>query len=106
MEHQPTQGGGRRVPLGVDHLQEGAMSVVVGIDVGTYKHAAAVCRAGEREAEKRVLRYEPTRRGFRSSTLGLSSRASGEGMAGVLGIMVSKPAGCSVRAPSKSDAER
>jgi transposase len=40
------------------------MSVVVGIDVGAYKHAAAVCRAGEREAEKRVLRYEATRRGF------------------------------------------
>src|SRR5207302_9766385 len=34
------------------------------IDVGAYKHAAAVCRAGEREAEKRVLRYEATRRGF------------------------------------------
>src|SRR5256885_17230961 len=40
------------------------MSVVVGIDGGAYKHAAAVCRAGEREAEKRVLRYEATRRGF------------------------------------------
>ena len=40
------------------------MSVVVGIDVGAYKHAAAICRAGERVAEKRVLRYEATRRGF------------------------------------------
>jgi transposase len=40
------------------------MSVVVGIDVGAYKHAAAVCRAGEREAEKKVLRYEARRRGF------------------------------------------
>jgi transposase len=40
------------------------MSVMVGIDVGAYKHVAAVCRSGEREAEKRVLRYEATRRGF------------------------------------------
>src|SRR5919108_5898818 len=63
MEHQPTQGGGRRVPPEVDIPKEGAMSVV-GIDVGAYKHAAAVCRAGEREAEKKVLRYEATRRGF------------------------------------------
>jgi transposase len=37
---------------------------LVGIDVGAYKHAAAVCRAGEREADKKVLRYEATRRGF------------------------------------------
>ena len=64
MEHQLTLGGGKRVPLRSTTLKEGAMSVVVGIDVGAYKHAAAVCRSGEREAEKRVLRYEATRRGF------------------------------------------
>ena len=47
MEHQQTQGGGERAPLGVDHNEEVAMSQVVGIDVGAYKHAAAVCRSGE-----------------------------------------------------------
>ena len=40
------------------------MSVVVGIDVGAYKHAAAVCRAGEPEADKKVLRYQASRNGF------------------------------------------
>lgn len=41
------------------------MSVVVGIDVGAYKHAAAVCQPGQREADKKVLRYQATRAGFR-----------------------------------------
>ena len=45
-------------------MKEDAMRVVVGIDVGACKHAAAVCRVGEREAEKKVLRYDATRRGF------------------------------------------
>jgi transposase len=40
------------------------MTQVVGIDVGAYKHAAAVCREGERTAEKKVLRYDATRPGF------------------------------------------
>jgi transposase len=40
------------------------MSQVVGIDVGAYKHAAAVCRAGLSKAEQRVLRYPATRPGF------------------------------------------
>ena len=40
------------------------MSAVVGIDVGAYKHAAAVCRSGEREAEKAVFRLSATRAGF------------------------------------------
>lgn len=40
------------------------MTQVVGIDVGAYKHAAAVCREGERSAEKKVLRYDATRPGF------------------------------------------
>ncbi len=44
MEHQPTRGGGKRVPLGSTTLKEDAMSVMVGIDVGAYKHAAAVIR--------------------------------------------------------------
>ena len=64
MEHQPTLGGGKRAPLGSTILKEDAMSVVVGIDVGAYKHAATVCRGGEREAEKKVFRYEATRSGF------------------------------------------
>jgi transposase len=41
------------------------MAQVVGIDVGAYKHAAAVCREGERGADKKVLRYEATRPGFK-----------------------------------------
>ena len=40
------------------------MSQVVGIDVGAYKHAAAVCRTGERQADKMVFRYSATRPGF------------------------------------------
>ncbi len=40
------------------------MTQVVGIDVGAYKHAAAVCREGERSADKKVLRYDATRLGF------------------------------------------
>ena len=40
------------------------MSAVVGIDVGAYKHAAAVCRAGEREAERSVFRLSADRAGF------------------------------------------
>ena len=40
------------------------MSAVVGIDVGAYKHAAAVCRSGEREAERGVLRVSADRSGF------------------------------------------
>jgi len=40
------------------------MSAVVGIDVGAYKHAAAVCRSGEREAEKAVFRLAANRAGF------------------------------------------
>ena len=40
------------------------MTVVVGIDVGAYKHAAAVCQPGRREADKNVLRYSANREGF------------------------------------------
>src|SRR6266567_1616510 len=40
------------------------MSAVVGIDVGAYKHAAAVCRAGKREAERGVFRLSADRAGF------------------------------------------
>src|SRR5258708_33849079 len=40
------------------------MSAVVGIDVGAYKHAAAVCRSGERDAERSVLRISADRVGF------------------------------------------
>lgn len=47
------------------------MSQVVGIDVGAYRHAAAVCRSGEREADKKVLRYPATRPGFNELDLWL-----------------------------------
>lgn len=40
------------------------MSAVVGIDVGAYKHAAAVCRSGGREAERGVFRLSADRAGF------------------------------------------
>jgi transposase len=40
------------------------MSVVVGIDVGAYKHAAAVCQAGKLEADRQVFRYAANRSGF------------------------------------------
>lgn len=37
----------------------------VGIDIGKRMHVAAVCRAGELEAERRVLRFSADRSGFR-----------------------------------------
>ena len=40
------------------------MSLAVGIDVGAYKCAAAVCRQGEREAERKVLNITTKRIGF------------------------------------------
>jgi len=40
------------------------MSVAVGIDIGAYKHAVAVCRAGEREAERRTIEIDSNRAGF------------------------------------------
>jgi hypothetical protein len=40
------------------------MSLAVGIDVGAYKCAAAVCRPGEREAERKVLNITTQRAGF------------------------------------------
>jgi len=40
------------------------MSVAVGIDIGAYKHAVAVCRAGEREADRRTIQIGADRSGF------------------------------------------
>jgi transposase len=40
------------------------MSLAVGIDVGAYKCTAAVCRQGEREAERKVLNIATKRGGF------------------------------------------
>jgi transposase len=71
MEHQQTQGGGERAPLGVDHIEEVVMSQVVGIDVGAYKHAAAVCRSGEVKPDQKVFRYAATRQGFNELDLWL-----------------------------------
>ena len=64
MVHQRTLVRGKREPLGSTKHKEGAMSAVVGIDVGAYKHAAAVCRSGEREAERGVFRLSADRAGF------------------------------------------
>jgi len=36
----------------------------IGIDIGAYQHAVAVCRDGQTEAERRVLRIPATRAGF------------------------------------------
>jgi len=41
------------------------MSVAVGIDIGAYKHAVAVCRSGEREADRQTLQISADRTGFR-----------------------------------------
>lgn len=41
------------------------MSVAVGIDIGAYQHAVAVCRAGEREADRRTIQISANRAGFR-----------------------------------------
>jgi transposase len=41
------------------------MSVAVGIDIGAYKHAVAVCRAGERDADQRTIQVAANRAGFR-----------------------------------------
>ncbi len=41
------------------------MSVAVGIDIGAYKHAVAVCRAGQREADRRTIQIAADRTGFR-----------------------------------------
>lgn len=40
------------------------MSVAVGIDIGTYRHAAAVCRSGEREADQQAIQISADRAGF------------------------------------------
>jgi transposase len=47
------------------------MNQVVGIDVGAYKHAAAICRSGEPKADKQVFRYAATRPGFNELDLWL-----------------------------------
>lgn len=65
MVHQRTLVRGKREPLGSTKEKEGAMSAVVGIDVGAYKHAAAVCKPGEREAERGVFRLSADRAGFK-----------------------------------------
>ena len=54
------------------------MSVVVGIDVGAYKHAAAVCRSDRREAERRVFRYRSNRAGFGELDVWLQSQGAVE----------------------------
>lgn len=41
------------------------MSIAVGVDIGAYKHAVAVCRSGEREADRRTMEISADRAGFR-----------------------------------------
>jgi len=41
------------------------MSVAIGVDIGAYKHAVAVCRSGEREADRRTIQIAANRAGFR-----------------------------------------
>lgn len=52
------------------------MSQVVGIDVGAYKHAAAVCHSGEAKADKKVFRYAATRPGFNELDLWLERQGT------------------------------
>jgi transposase len=40
------------------------MSVTVGVDIGAHKHAVAVCRQGEHEAERKALKISANRQGF------------------------------------------
>ena len=40
------------------------MSVSVGVDIGAYRHAAAICREGERGADRQALKVQANRRGF------------------------------------------
>lgn len=52
------------------------MSQVVGIDVGAYKHAAAVCHSGEPKADKKVFSYAATRLGFNELDLWLERQGT------------------------------
>lgn len=65
MVHQRTLVRGERETLGSTKHKEGAMSAVVGIDVGANKHAAAVCKPGEPESDRKVFRLSANRSGFR-----------------------------------------
>jgi transposase len=40
------------------------MSVSVGVDIGAYRHSAAVCRDGQREAERKAFKMQANRHGF------------------------------------------
>jgi transposase len=51
------------------------MSVAVGIDIGAYKHAVAVCRTGAREADRRTIQIAANRGGFRQLTTWMGSLA-------------------------------
>src|SRR5713101_2740264 len=51
-------------PWGRNPTQEVSMSVSVGVDIGAYKHSAAVCREGVREAERGALKIQANRKGF------------------------------------------
>jgi hypothetical protein len=74
MEHQVTLARVMRVPMGSTTQEEGAMSAVVGIDVGAHKHVAAVCGEGGLGAERKVFRFSTNQAGFRQLETGLAAR--------------------------------
>jgi transposase len=56
------------------------MSVAVGIDIGAYKHAVAICRPGEREAERKAVRISANRQGFGELEVWMASQAEPVGV--------------------------
>jgi hypothetical protein len=75
MAHQRTLVSGMREPLGSTKDKEGAMSAVVGIDVGAYKHAAAGLQGRKTGSRARRVAALPTGLGSTSWTAGSSGRA-------------------------------
>jgi len=71
------------------------MSLAVGIDVGAYKCAAAVCRPGEREAERKVLNNYPACRlrctGRVDAEAGSAGRRGGDGVERPLLVRAGEP---------------
>src|SRR3989442_2734490 len=74
-ERRPWRSG---YPLGSSNQEEGAMSVVVGVDVGASKHVAAICRTDRQRAERRLLRYRNNRDGFNELDAWLQSQSAVE----------------------------
>ena len=56
------------------------MSVAVGVDIGAYKHAVAVCRQGVREAERKALKISANRQGFEELEAWMARQPESVGM--------------------------